>query len=393
MLFICKIIEYIKFICIFLIFSLYMITNISLANKDKYFNNNHNDSKNLISYSKAVERAAPAIVSIQTTQEVPLNSHPMFSDPIFKFFFGDSLDGNDNKNLPQQKQLQQGLGSGVIVDKRGYILTNNHVIKDSKTIVVKLSNGSTSKAKIIGCDSKTDLAILKIKQKRLLENLPVVFLGNSDNLKVGDIVLAIGNPFGFDNTVTQGIVSALGPVSARSNEQQVSFGGWLDNLIQTDAAINPGNSGGGLIDVYGNLIGINIAIISRSGGSQGIGFAIPINLAKDIMDQLIKTGHIVRGWLGTQLQDLNKEVKKYLGFKGPHGVYIQAVVKDSPACKSGILPGDIIIKINNIDVKSINEAIKTVSSLQPSVSYTIEIFRNFKILSFTVLITQIPKDF
>jgi Do/DeqQ family serine protease len=311
--------------------------------------------RGIISYANAVEKAVPAVVSIQTTQEVPLNTHPLFNDPIFRFFFGDSIDGDEQRPVPQQKQLQQGLGSGVIVDKRGYVLTNNHVIKDANSIVVKLSNGSTSEADIVGSDSRTDLAILKIKQKDLLKNIPVIFLGNSDKIRVGDVVLAIGNPFGFDNTVTQGIVSGLGSVSARSNEQQVSFGGWLDNLIQTDAAINPGNSGGALIDVYGNLIGINIAIISRSGGSQGIGFAIPINLAKDIMEQLIKTGHIVRGWLGTQLNDINKEIRDHLGFNEENGVYVQAVVRGSPAQKSGIMPGDIIVKINNIDIKSVND--------------------------------------
>lgn len=346
----------------------------------------------MVSYANAVDKAVPGVVSIQTTQEIPLNTHPMFNDPLFRFFFGDSLDGDEHKSLPQQKQLQQGLGSGVIVDKRGYILTNNHVIKDANSIIVKLSNGLTSEAEIIGSDSRTDLAILKIKQKDLLKNLPVISLGQSDKLRVGDVVLAIGNPFGFDNTVTQGIVSGLGSVSARSNEQQVSFGGWLDNLIQTDAAINPGNSGGALVDVYGNLIGINIAIISRSGGSQGIGFAIPINLAKDIMEQLIKTGHIVRGWLGTQLNDITKEIRDHLGFNETCGVFVQAVVRHSPAQKAGILPGDIIVKINDTEVKSVNEAVKLVGSLQPNKSYTIEIFRKFKFLSFSVLIGQVPKE-
>ena len=353
------------------------------------------DNKNIgiVSYANAVEKTAPAVVSIQTTQEIPLSIHPMFNDPIFRFFFGgEPQENEDNKNLPQQKQLQQGLGSGVIVDERGYILTNNHVIKDASSISVKLSDGRTSEAEIVGNDSRTDLDILKIKQKELLKNLPIISLGVSDKLRVGDVVLAIGNPFGFDNTVTQGIISGLGSVSARSNEQQVSFGGWLDNLIQTDAAINPGNSGGALIDVYGNLIGINIAIISRSGGSQGIGFAIPINLAKDIMEQLIKTGHIIRGWLGTQLNDLNKEIREHLGFNEESGVYIQAVVRNSPAQKAGFLPGDIIVKINGIDVKSVNEAVKLVGSLQPNKNYTVEIFRKFRFLSFSVLVGQAPRE-
>lgn len=346
-----------------------------------------------VSYAKAVEKTVHAVVSIQTVQEINYVPHPSFDDPVFKFFFGEIPQDNDDAKKPKQnKHFQQGLGSGVIVDKRGYILTNNHVIKDSTSISVKLSNGASSAVELIGNDTRTDLAILKIKKKELLNDLPVISLGNSDSLKVGDVVLAIGNPFGFDNTVTQGIVSGLGSVSARSNEQQVSFGGWLDNLIQTDAAINPGNSGGALIDVKGKLVGINLAIISRSGGSQGIGFAIPINLAKDVMEQLIKTGHIVRGWIGTQLYDLTAELKTYLGYNDDFGVYVQGVIRNSPAQKAGILPGDIIVKINGVDIKSVHEAVKLVSSLQPNKSYPIEIFRKFKFYSFSVLISQIPKD-
>ena len=357
-----------------------------------YANSIENDRLGIVSYHSAVSKAAPAVVSIQTTQEIPLSTHPMFNDPIFKFFFGDPQEFDDNKNSQQQKQLQQGLGSGVIVDKRGYILTNNHVIKDASSIIIKLSDGRTSDTEIVGNDSKTDLAILRIKDGNLLKDLPVISLGVSDSLRVGDVVLAIGNPFGFDNTVTQGIVSGLGSVSARSNEQQVSFGGWLDNLIQTDAAINPGNSGGALIDVYGNLIGINIAIVSRSGGSQGIGFAIPINLAKDVMEQLIKTGHIIRGWLGTQLNDISKEIREHIGFNEKYGVYVQAVVRDSPAQKAGILPGDVILKINSVEIRNVNEAVKLVGALKPYKSYTVEIFRKFKFLTFSVLIGQVPKE-
>jgi serine protease DegQ len=369
----------------YLIFLFYFF-NFVFANNDKFVCEN-------ISYARAVEKAVHAVVSIQTVQEIHYTPHPSFDDPVFKFFFGEiPQDNYENKGNQLNKHFQQGLGSGVIVDKLGYILTNNHVIKDSNSISVKLYNGSSSTVELIGSDTRTDLAILKIKKKELLNNLPVISLGNSDVLRVGDVVLAIGNPFGFDNTVTQGIVSGLGSVSARSNEQQVSFGGWLDNLIQTDAAINPGNSGGALIDVHGNLVGINLAIISRSGGSQGIGFAIPINLAKDIMEQLIKTGHIVRGWIGAQLQDLSNELKSRLGYSEDYGVYVQGVIRNSPAQKAGILPGDIIVKINNIDVKSVSETVKLVGSLQPNKNYSIEVFRKFKVYSFSVLISQVPKD-
>ncbi len=364
---------------------LFYFFNFSFANNSDFVCEN-------ISYAKAVEKAVHAVVSIQTVQEIHYTPHPSFDDPVFKFFFGETPHDYDNKNPQINKHFQQGLGSGVIVDKLGYILTNNHVIKDSKSISVKLYNGTSSVVELVGSDTRTDLAILRIKKKELLNNLPVISLGDSDELKVGNVVLAIGNPFGFDNTVTQGIVSGLGSVSARSNEQQVSFGGWLDNLIQTDAAINPGNSGGALIDVHGNLVGINLAIISRSGGSQGIGFAIPINLAKGIMEQLIKTGHIVRGWIGAQLQDLNNELKIHLGYSEEYGVYVQGVIRNSPAQKAGILPGDIILKVNNIDVKSVSEAVKLVGSLQPNKNYYIEVFRKFKFYSFAVLIGQVPKD-
>ncbi|HIH2762922.1 MAG TPA: trypsin-like peptidase domain-containing protein [Candidatus Azoamicus sp.] len=370
----------------FYVISFFCFFNFAFANNDEFVCEN-------ISYARAVEKAVHAVVSIQTVQEIQYTPHPSFDDPVFKFFFGEiPQDNYDNKNVPLNKHFQQGLGSGVIVDKLGYILTNNHVIKDSNSISIKLYNGTSSSVDLVGSDTRTDLAILKIKKKELLNNLPVISLGNSDTLRVGDVVLAIGNPFGFDNTVTQGIVSGLGSVSARSNEQQVSFGGWLDNLIQTDAAINPGNSGGALIDVHGNLVGINLAIISRSGGSQGIGFAIPINLAKDIMEQLIKTGHIVRGWIGAQLQDINSELKSRLGYSEDYGVYVQGVIRNSPAQKAGILPGDIIVKINNVDVKSVSEAVKLVGSLQPNKNYSIEVFRKFKFYSFSVLISQVPKD-
>lgn len=372
---------------LFIYLSIVSVFNVSIATDLKV-----DDARSIVSYASAVEKAVPAVVSIQTTQEIPLSSHPMFTDPIFRFFFGESFDGDENKPNPQQKKLQQGLGSGVIIDKRGYVLTNNHVIKDANSIIVKLYNGVSSDAEIIGTDSRTDLAILKLKHKDMLNSLPVIQLGNSENLRVGDVVLAIGNPFGFDNTVTQGIISGLGSISERSSEQQVSFGGFLDNLIQTDAAINPGNSGGALIDVYGNLIGINVAIITRSGGSQGIGFAIPINLAKSVMEQLINTGYIVRGWLGTQLSDLTKEIKDHLNFNETYGVYVQAVIRNSPAHKTGILPGDIIVKINDIQLKSVNEAVKLVGSLQPNKAYSIEVFRKFRFLNFSVLIGQVPKE-
>ncbi|HFL8819469.1 MAG TPA: trypsin-like peptidase domain-containing protein [Candidatus Azoamicus sp. OHIO2] len=353
---------------------------------------NRRDFTHKVSYAETVSKAASAVVSIQTSQEIPIETHPMFSDPLFKFFFGEPEKNKDDFS-PYQKHMQQGLGSGVIVDKRGYILTNNHVIKNATSIMIKFRNGITSEAEIIGTDSKTDLAILKIKEETLINNISVILIGDSDTLQVGDVVLAIGNPFGFDNTVTQGIVSGLGSVSARSNEQQISLGGWLDNLIQTDAAINPGNSGGALIDVNGFLVGINVAIITKTGGSQGIGFAVPINIAKEVMDDLIKKGHVVRGWLGVQLSDTTKEMCDMLGFDESYGVYVQSVVKYGPAWEGGIVTGDIITKVDNVIMKTLNDSAKFVSSLEPGKEYIVEVFRNFKFVKCHVIMGQVPQEY
>ena len=374
-----------------IVFCLFLFVFISKA-YSSFNNQNFYELQSIVSYSNAVKKAAPSVVSVQTTHEMPLCAHPMFNDPIFNFFFGENLDECDKKLLAKKKRLLQGLGSGVIIDQKGYVITNNHVIKDSKEIFVKLPCGIVSKTEILCTDIRTDLAILQIKNEDVLGNLPVIEMGDSDNVDVGDIVLAIGNPFGFDNTVTQGIISGLGSVAARCNEQYVNFGSWLDNLIQTDAAINPGNSGGALIDMQGRLIGINLAIVSRSGGSQGIGFAIPINLAKHIMKQLIGRGYIVRGWLGAELNDINEALRAHLGFNEEYGVYVKNVIKNSPAQKNGILPGDIIVKINDINIKSVGKAINIVGLLEPNNMCSIEIFRKFKFITFSMLIDQLPQD-
>jgi Do/DeqQ family serine protease len=339
-----------------------------------------------VSYADAVEKAAPAVVSIQTTKHIPMEQNPLFQDPFFQFrFFGDP---NFLDQIPERELLQQGLGSGVIINSKGYVLTNDHVIKDATDILVRLPDGRSTKGVIIGADPQTDLAVLKIE----LKDLPVINLGISSRLRVGDITLAIGNPFGIERTVTQGIISALGSFSARTTEKVTLGSGFLDNLIQTDAAINPGNSGGALIDAYGNLIGINMAIISKTGVYNGIGFAIPIDTAKEIMTQLIEKGHITRGWLGAYLSDLNKEIQQQLHFKSNEGVYIKGTFNNGPAKRAGILPGDIIVKINKITIKNSTSAIKIVTELQPNKPYPIEIFRKGRYLSFSVVIGERPKD-
>lgn len=323
-----------------------------------------------VSYAESVALAAPAVVSIKTTKEIPIEQNPLYQDPLFRQFFGDPREYEQN---PQGNlELQQGLGSGVIVSDKGYILTNNHVIKGADSIVVTLADGRTSDAKIIGIDPDTDLAVLQIQ----LEKLPVIPVGVSKTLRVGDVVLAIGNPFGLDKTVTHGIISAL--------ERTGTDIGILENLIQTDAAINPGNSGGALVDVYGRLIGINTAIYSKSGGHQGIGFAIPIDEALNVMNQLITGGHIVRGYLGVNLQALNKEIRHSIDYQDQNGAYVRAVVRGSPAQKAGILPGDVITKIENTVIKDEKMALQQVASLNPGKHYSIEVFRRGEHLIFTV---------
>jgi len=340
-----------------------------------------------VSYADPVALAAPAVVSIKTTKEIPLEQNPLMQDPVFRYFFGEPRGDFERPGQGQghsgqggqaelPSEIQQGLGSGVIVSDKGYILTNNHVIKEADSISVGLPDGRTATAKIIGTDADTDLAVLKID----LEKLPVIPLGSSKELRAGDVVLAIGNPFGLDKTVTQGIISAT--------ERTGTEIGIMGNLLQTDAAINPGNSGGALIDAYGRLIGINTAIFSRSGGNQGIGFAIPIDEALNVLNQLIKTGHIIRGYLGVSLQPLTKEIRDNIDYKDPTGAYVRAIVRGSPAQKAGILPGDVVTKIDNRVVKDNTTGLQIVTELTPGKNYSVEIFRRGEFITFTVTLGE-----
>lgn len=344
-----------------------------------------------VSYADAVALAGPAVVSIKTTKEIPLEANPLYQDPFFRYFFGDPNSGqappdgegkkgrgpgqgkgqNEGPNETPKETLQ-GLGSGVLVSDKGYILTNNHVIKEADAVIVTLADGRVADGTLVGTDPETDLAVIQIK----LDKLPVITLGKSQQLRPGDIVLAIGNPFGLDKTVTQGIVSAT--------ERSGTDIGILENLIQTDAAINPGNSGGALIDPYGRLVGINTAIYSQSGGSQGIGFAIPIDQATEVMNSIIAGKRILRGYLGVMMQPLTKEIRDSSGYKEGDGVFVRATVQGSPAQKAGLLPGDVILKINNQVVKDDKSGLKIVAGLTPGQNYPIEIFRKNERLSFTI---------
>ena len=302
------------------------------------------------SFRLAAKKSSAAVVSINTSKAANKNAHS--NDPWFKFFYG------EQGNAPQV-----GLGSGVIVSASGYILTNNHVVESADDIDVVLNDGRHAKAKIIGTDPDSDLALLKID----LDRLPVIVLGNSDSLQVGDQVLAIGNPFGVGQTVTGGIVSALG-----RNQLGINT---FENFIQTDAAINPGNSGGALVDTQGNLLGINTAIYSRSGGSLGIGFAIPVTTAKWVMEGIVKDGRVTRGWIGVEPNELSPELAETFGTKATQGVVIVGVLQNGPAAKSGIRPGDVILSVANKPVSNVSELLSGVANLKPGTPSKFKLLR------------------
>lgn len=296
----------------------------------------------VVSYSAAVKVAAPAVVNIFTTQKVKQMNHPLLNDPVFREFFGNQM--------PQQPQNENSLGSGVIVRADGYILTNNHVIAQAEHIVVALHDGRRAEAKVIGTDPDTDLAVIKIE----LDNLPVLPFKLSGN-EVGDVVLAIGNPFGVGQTVTQGIISATGRSDLGINT--------YEDFIQTDAAINPGNSGGALIDVAGNLIGVNTAIFSQSGGSLGIGFAIPAKVCQQVLNSILKDGRVVRGWLGISL--IPNTIEEDVLATKPIGVTVADVLRDGPSDTAGIKRGDKIIQVNNEQISSASHLINYVALQAP----------------------------
>ncbi len=303
------------------------------------------------SYSAAAKTAAPAVVSINTSKAPERNPHG--SDPWFRFFFGETPDASP----------QTGLGSGVIVSPAGYILTNNHVVEGADEIAVQLRDGRTALAQVIGTDPDTDLAVLRIE----LSDLPVVVLGDSDSLEVGDVVLAIGNPFGVGQTVTSGIVSALGRSELGINT--------FENFIQTDAAINPGNSGGALVDVDGRLMGINTAIYSRSGGSMGIGFAIPSSTARGVMESIVREGRVIRGWIGVEPQELTPQLAQTFGLDGQRGVVITGVLQNGPAAQAGMRPGDVIVSVAGAPVTNVPGLLRAVAALTPGQPASIEVVR------------------
>ncbi|MEY5099562.1 MAG: hypothetical protein RJA36_2281 [Pseudomonadota bacterium] len=303
------------------------------------------------SYRAAAQAAAPAVVSISTSKAPRRN--PQAEDPWFRFFYGEQA----------EQQPQTGLGSGVIVSPAGYVLTNNHVVDDADEIEVQLSDGRKAAARVIGTDPETDLAVLRID----LPSLPAITLGSSDQLAVGDVVLAIGNPFGVGQTVTSGIVSALG-----RNQLGINT---FENFIQTDAAINPGNSGGALVDVQGRLVGINTAIYSRSGGSMGIGFAIPTSIASSVMESIVREGRVTRGWIGVEPQELTPELAAYFDTELQDGVMITGVLQNGPAARAGVRPGDVIVAVAGKPVRNVAALLAAVAALPPGQPAQFEVVR------------------
>src|SRR3954453_1065205 len=328
-------------------------------------------STRALSYSDAVRRATPSVVNIFTSKEIRSPRHPLLNDPLFRRFFGDQL--------PDEAQRASSLGSGVIVSTSGYVLTNHHVVEAADEIEVALADGKKLLAKVVGNDPETDLAVLRLNA----ENLPAVTFGSSDALRVGDVVLAIGNPFGVGSTVTSGIVSALGRTGLGINT--------FENFIQTDAAINPGNSGGALVDAAGNLIGINTAIFSRSGGSMGIGFAIPVSTVKMVTDQIVKSGSVTRGWIGVEVQEIAPAVAESLRLGVTRGALIAGVLRGGPADKAGVKPGDVLIQIEGKPVIDPPAMLTLVAALAPGSSARMTLKRQGRDVEASVTVGRRPK--
>ena len=324
-----------------------------------------------VSFAPAAQRVIPSVVNVFTQQQIRSPKSPAIDDPVFRYFFGERFDSK-----PRQTS---NLGSGVVVSANGYILTNHHVVDAAAEIQIALSDGRTLPAHVIGADPETDLAVLKIDAN----GLPAISFAQPDSLQVGDWVLAMGNPFGVGQTVTAGIVSALGRTHLGINT--------FENFIQTDAAINPGNSGGALVDSSGNLVGINSAIYSRTGGSQGIGFAIPVSIARQVMEQIIQNGGVTRGWVGVEVQDLSPELSDSLNLKQvQEGALIAGVLKGGPADRGGIRPGDVLLSVNGHPVKDSSSLLNLIAALKPDESAQLTVARKSQSLALNIRVGRRP---
>ncbi len=323
------------------------------------------------SFSEAARKAMPAVVNIFTSQDLKRPRHPLQDDPVFRYFFGDPSDPS--------VQRREGLGSGVIVSETGYVLTNHHVIEAVDQIEVALADSRKVSARVVGADPETDLAVLKIE----VQDAPSITFARSNRLKVGDVVLAIGNPFGVGQTVTLGIVSGLG----HSHLGIATF----ENFIQTDAAINPGNSGGALVDAQGNLVGINTAILSQTGTAAGISYAIPVSIARQVMEQIIQKGSVTRGWVGVGVQDITKELAESFKLSTTSGVLISQVERGGPADQAGVRPGDVLVAVNNTPVNDSVGMLNLIAALAPSARARLKLLREQDATEVTVTVGRRPK--
>jgi serine protease DegQ len=324
------------------------------------------------SYADAAQKAMPAVVNVFSGKGGSLPPNPQANDPLFRYFFGNPKGGQQPPDEPATN-----LGSGVIVSSEGYILTNQHVVDGADQIEVALADGRRTNAKVAGVDPETDLAVLKIN----MTNLPTITLGRMDEARVGDIVLAIGNPFGVGQTVTMGIISALGRNHLGINT--------FENFIQTDAPINPGNSGGALVDAHGNLLGINTAIYSRSGGSLGIGFAVPVSTAKSVLESIITTGTVTRGWIGVEPQDVTPAIAESFGLE-QKGTIVAGVLQGGPADKAGIKPGDVLLDVNGQEITDTTRLLNVIAQIKPGTDAKIHLKRKNKELEVNVTIGKRP---
>ncbi|HUT63199.1 MAG TPA: DegQ family serine endoprotease, partial [Anaerolineae bacterium] len=333
------------------------------------------------SIADVAEKSVDSVVNIASTKIIraPKGNYgsPFFDDPFFKYFFGP----NFRDEMPQE-QRQNSLGSGVIVSEDGIILTNNHVVEDADELKVTLHDNREFDAVIIGTDPPSDLAVIRLKGD--IKGLKPMLFGDSDILRLGDVVLAIGSPFGLSETVTMGIVSAKG----RSSKEPMRY----EDFIQTDAAINPGNSGGALINLRGELVGINTAIASQTGGYQGIGFAIPSNMAQSIMQQLVSGGKVVRGWLGVGIQEVTSDVANAMGLSSPKGVLISNIYENSPADKAGLKSGDIVLRVNGKEMDSVDHLRNEIANIGPDKNVKLTILRNGKENDITVRLGELSTD-
>ena len=323
-------------------------------------------------FAEAAAKSRPSVVNIFTSKQVRAPRSPFMDDPVFRRFFGDRFQMN---NRPQRVS---NLGSGVIVSEDGFILTNHHVIEAADEIQVALPDGKTLEAEVVGTDPETDLAVLRVKHK----GLPAVTFAKAETLRVGDVVLAIGNPFGVGQTVTMGIVSALG----RSHLGINTF----ENYIQTDAAINPGNSGGALVDTGGNLVGVNTAIFSRSGGNLGIGFAIPVSIVRQVMEQIIAHGTVTRGWVGIEVQEITPEIAESFNLRTTDGALIAGVLRGGPADRAGIRPGDILVAVGGKPVRDSSSLLNLIAALPPGKVAQLNLIRDKTEMRLPVTVEKRP---